>query len=106
MASHAKIKYLSDNQKATVPVGHFRVVHNDLVQVEDLEVGDSYKVFWSSCDLDSPLTVEAAGNDILDVDDMPASEVERRRKLYGGPLPGWYNAILLSLRDSDGELNI
>lgn len=98
----AKVKFVEEDLRATVPTSHFKVVVNNLVKPEHLVTGSTYKVFWSPDDTEGPMDVKAKGNEILDIDDLPELERKRRRKNHG-PLKGFYNALLLSFSADDGK---
>jgi len=44
------------------------------------------------------------GNKILKIDDLSDIERERRKKSGGGPLKGYYRAMLLDLQTSEGNI--
>ncbi|KAJ1530226.1 hypothetical protein ONE63_005153 [Megalurothrips usitatus] len=97
--SWAQVKFLYENQRAEVETCFFKVVVEGLVKPEDLEVGDTYSVFWSPNPEETPRDIMDQGNAVLDIDGLP--ELERRRRKKDGPLKGYYNAVLLSLKEDE-----
>lgn len=98
----ASIKYVTDGNTATVPLNYFKVIVTKVSNVKDLCKGAVYKVFWSPIVEESPMDVIETGNEVLDVDDLPELERKRRMSSNKGPLKGYYNALLLQLKESEG----
>jgi len=104
MASWAHVKFVLDGTVVNVSTAAFQKVVDGELEPTDLKVDSIYWVFWSPEESDTPLTMSKKGNKIVQIDDLLEKERERRKKSNGGPLKGYYKALLLDLQGSEGMI--
>jgi len=95
MWSH--VKFTGDGIVHNVKTSYFKEVVEGQVEPKDLKVNNLYLVFWSPDPKESPQKILAQGNEIMDM----SSKTRLTKK---GPLKGYYEAILLDLKQSEGTL--